>query len=151
MSLGEVEMLCVHPFAAAARTCRERLFLSFEELVQALLVAKIKCDVFLDGSFLTRKPEPDDVDVIVSVEHGVFEALDGPQNDLLHEINNERRFRNLDGCALVAYPRDHERFGSAADLGNAGECYGVEHGQTWLKGYAVIRIWEVDVRNRLCR
>jgi hypothetical protein len=150
MTLAQLEARFVHPFSGAARSCREKLFYSFEGLIQRLLVAKIRCDLFIDGSFLTQKQEPDDIDVIVSVEHGIFIQLSDQQMQLLEEIN-VTDLAPVDSAALTTYPRDHERFGTAADLGNAGEIYGLEHGQAWLKGYVVIRLWETDVRNRICR
>jgi hypothetical protein len=152
MSVADVEALCVQRFSGPSGECRQRLFYAFEGFVQSLLQAKIRCDVFVDGSYLTQKPQPDDVDVIVSVEHGVYETLSNEQKNLLDSINNEADFAvGVDCCALTTYPRDHERFGTALDLGNAGEAYGLEHGQVWLKGYVVIRLWETDVRNRICR
>jgi hypothetical protein len=152
MSLAAVEALCVHQFSGAAFECRSQLFYAFEGFLQLLLAAKIRCDVFCDGSYFTKKPEPDDLDVIVSIEHGVHASLSAEQMDLLDEINgNSTLAPGVDASALVTYPREHPYFGTALDLGNAGECYGIEHGQVWLKGYAVIRVWETDVRNRICR
>jgi hypothetical protein len=152
MSLVEIEALCVQRFTATARACRERLFYALEDLVQRLLVAKIRCDVFVDGSFLTKKPEPDDVDVIVCTEHGVFETLSEEQMQILESINNEPTFApGVDGFAVTAYPREHDCHGTALDFANPGEAYGIEHSQVWLKGYVVVRLWETDVRNRICR
>ena len=145
LSLQEIETLCVHPFDGAARSCREKL-------LQKLLVARIRCDAFIDGSFLTEKPTPDDVDVFVATEFGVFDSLSEEQHQLLDSINIEPRLVPLvDGWAVTTYPRDHERFGTVCDGGNPGEGFGIEHGQNWLKGYIVVRLWETDVRNRLCR
>jgi hypothetical protein len=152
LSLADIESLCVHPFTGSARSCRERLFYALEGFIQSLLQAVIRCDAFIDGSFLTKKPEPDDVDVIVLVEHGIHITLSEDQKQVLDAINNEPHFAvGVDGFALTAYPRDHEYFGTALDGGNPGEIYGLEHSREWLKGYVVIRLWETDVRNRICR
>lgn len=151
LSLVEVEALCVHPFTGGARSRRETLFYALEELIQRLLVAKIRCDAFIDGSILTEKPEPDDVDVIISTEPCVFEVLSEEQTQVLEAINKSDFIAGVDSFALTTYPRGHEHFGGALDLGNAGEAYGLEHGQVWLKGYVVIRLWETDVGNRICR
>jgi hypothetical protein len=89
------------------------------------------------------------VDVIVSTELCVFEALGEAQKQLLEAANGDL-VTGVDSAALTTYPREHQFYGSALDLGNAGEAYGLEHGQVWLKGYAVIRLWETDVGNRIC-
>ncbi len=149
-SLSEIEVLCVHSFHGAARTCRERLYYALEEFVQRVLAGRFCCTVFVDGSFLTRKPEPDDVDVLVSTELCVLEALNDSQLAILHEIN-EQFVQRVDSLAMTTYPRGHALFGSALDIGNSGQIYGVEHSQSWLKGYAALRLWETDVGHRICR
>ena len=151
MTLQEIQNTCVEPFFGEERAHRKKLFYALEEFIQKLLVARIRCDVFLDGSFVTRKPFPDDVDVIVSTELAGYERLSEEQLNLLDSVNRDGFILGVQSFSMVRYPREHERFGSAADLGNAGEAYGVEHGQQWLKGYIVIRLWETDVGNRICR
>lgn len=150
LGLSDIERLCVHQFEGNARSHREKLFYALEDFIQLLLVQKIRCDIFIDGSFLTAKKDPDDVDVIVSIEHEVFESLSEQQMQCIEKINYQP-VPSVDSFAGTTYPREHERHGTAADLGNAGEVYGLEHGQVWLKGYAVVRLWETDVRNRICR
>lgn len=152
VSLDDIEALCVGAFDGVARQHRSRFFYALESFVQALLVAKIRCDVFVDGSYFTAKPDPDDVDVIVTTEHGVYEGLSDAQKSVLDQVNGDPPLvPGVDAWAVVTYPRDHPYHGTALDGGNAGECYGLEHAQVWLKGYAVIRVWETDVRNRICR
>jgi hypothetical protein len=150
-SVAELEPLCVGRFAGPSRDRRQTLFYGLEELVQRLLVATIPCKVFVDGSFLTEKPEPDDVDAIVVTELCVFESLSEDQMQVLEAINKPDFVAGVDSLAVTAYPRDHEFFGTAIDMSRAGEAYGLEHGQVWLKGYAVIRLWETDVGYRICR
>jgi hypothetical protein len=151
LTLAEVEALCVGRFAGASQARRETLFHALEGLTQRLLVAKIPCNMFVDGSFLTEKPEPDDVDVIVVTELCVYETLFEDQKQLLDDLNRSSFIEGVDSFAVTAYPREHRYFGWALDAANAGEAYGIEHGQEWLKGYVVIRLWETDVGNRICR
>jgi hypothetical protein len=152
LSLVDIEALCVHRFSGTAQSCRATLFYALEEFIQRILVAKIRCDVFVDGSFLTEKPHPDDVDVMVITEHGVVEALTDGQMGTLRSINDEPNLcPGVDAMSFTSYPRDHVLFGSALDVANPGEIYGLEHSRVWLKGYVVVRVWETDVRNRICR
>lgn len=149
MTLADIEALCVAPFDGAARSCRERLFYGLEQVIQALLNAKIPCDIFSDGSFFTEKPEPGDVDVIISIESSVFDALNEDQLQVVEAMNNGY-VAEVDSIAITSYPHGHPHRGFALDCENLIEGYGLEHAQVWLKGFAVIRLWETDVGNRIC-
>jgi hypothetical protein len=149
LSLPEIEALCVTPFAGAAADRRRSLFAAFEQFVGRLRNARIRCDLFIDGSFFTEKPDPGDVDVIVITDISVYEALSNPQRDVLDAVNGQF-VSGVDSFAVASYPREHPYFGTALDCGNAGDAYGLEHSQIWLKGYACIRLCETDVGNRIC-
>ena len=155
MSLEQLQRLCVRNYGDAGGSIswqtRFQLFTSLEQLVQALLVARIRCDVFVNGSFLTKKAVPGDVDVIVTVEKAIYETLSDEQMQVFDSINDNAFAPNVDGLAFVAYPREHEHHGFGLDGSVQIEGYGVEHSGEWLKGFAVLRLWETDVGNRICR
>ncbi|MBB5047118.1 hypothetical protein HNR60_001870 [Rhodopseudomonas rhenobacensis] len=150
MSLQAVKALCVAPFPGPARLCREKLFYALEGVIQDLLRAHIRCDVFADGSFFTEKPEPDDIDIIVSLNVDVFDALDDAQHQVVEALNTSQ-IPLVDSIAVTTYPREHPYRGFGLDLESLIEGYGLEHAQVYLKGYAVLRLWETDVGNRICR
>ena len=77
------------PFSDSSLRRRSRLFRLLGELMQRLLTAGIPCDMFVDGSFLTVKPEPSDVDVIVRADRDAYEALDGNQVQVFEAINTD--------------------------------------------------------------
>jgi hypothetical protein len=89
LSLQEIERLCVHPFQGQARDRRERLFYAFEEMIQQLLIARLPCEVFVDGSFFTAKLDPSDVDCLVAIEHSVMQILTQDQRLLVDALNQE--------------------------------------------------------------
>lgn len=149
-ALPDFEKKCVWPFSGRSRRCRERLYRLLEELVQKLLVAGIPCALFIDGSFLTAKPDPSDIDVIVRAERDVYESLTEDQKQIFESINLDP-IDGLDSLAVASYPRGHPYFGTLIDVGNPGEAYGLEHSEMWLKGYAKIVLGETDVGNRICR
>jgi hypothetical protein len=151
MTLDQIESLCVHPFQGAARSTRERLFYGLEELAQDLLRVGLRCKAFVDGSFLTEKPEPGDVDVLVSIDDDVMQNLTVEQRVLIDAINQLEYIKNIDSWAAASYPRGHQYFGTALDIGDAGDAYGLEHAKVWLKGIAVLRFGETDVGLRICR
>lgn len=154
LCLSDIEELCVSRFTESDRAYREKLFYSFEDFYQRLLVAKIPCDVVVDGSFVTEKPRQIDVDVKVYIDYDAHCNLDSEQQMLVDSINEEIYIDLVDSTAYIRYPREHECFGTGLDLGNQSEDYGLEHSETWLKGYAVLMLWETDVgiriRSRTC-
>jgi len=61
-------------------TTREGLWKNFEFVLGALAGAGIPCDIWVDGSFLTKKIDPKDVDFVVDIpievaENGTPEQL----------------------------------------------------------------------------
>lgn len=151
MTLAEIETLCVHRFTGTARSKRERLFYGLEELIQNLLQVRLRCSIFIDGSFLTEKQHPDDVDVLVNIDLDVMTNLTSEQRVLVDAINQLQYIVNIDSWAATSYPRGHRNFGTALDIGNAGDAYGIEHSKLWLKGIAVLKLGETDVGLRICR
>lgn len=149
--LQDIEAMCVARFTDRARATRERLFYALEELCQDILRVGLRCTMFVDGSFLTIKPEPGDVDVLINIDSDVMQNLLPEQRILVDAINQTSYIGGIDGFVVEAYPRGHPYFGTALDIGNAGDAYGLEHGRLWLKGLAVLRFGETDVGLRICR
>lgn len=151
LTLQEIEILCIHPFTAAARTRRERLFHALEDMVQQLLHVDLPCEILVDGSFFTEKLDPGDVDCIVTVDYSVMQNLLPEQRLLIDALNREVYIAGVDSLVVTKYPRGHKYFGTLLDMGNAGDAYGLEHGQVWLKGCGVLKLGETDVGLRICR
>lgn len=87
MTLQDIEALCVMRFTDRARTTRERLFYALEELCQDILRVGLRCTMFVDGSFLTIKPDPGDVDVLLNIDSDVMQNLLPEQRILVDAIN----------------------------------------------------------------
>lgn len=75
---------------------RLTLYLKLEEFIQMLLVAEIPCEVWLDGSFLTRKEEPDDIDVTVILDHGANDWLSSEQMALIDGVETIADYPDVD-------------------------------------------------------
>jgi hypothetical protein len=123
MSLIELRRYGVDRFEGKAFAHRERIFLSFEGLIQELLVAKIPCQVRVDGSFLTEKPDPDDIDAVVALDFDVSEMLSDDQRIIIDRINLPDGYLSIDIGALVNYPRNHEHFDGWAAADQMCNCY----------------------------
>lgn len=151
MTLEEVERRFVSGFEGESRSQRDMLFRSFEEVYQSLLRVKLPCSICLDGSFITKKPKPDDVDIVVCIDSDVAGNLTEDQRIVVDTINLTRDFANIDGTVWSNFPREHELFGSGLDAYSAAEGYGKENGGQHLKGYVVLRLMETNVGLRINR
>ena len=120
-------------------------------MVQELLVKAIRCDVCVDGSFVTAKLEPGDVDVTVVLDADVHGALDAAQEHLIVSLMENEFVTGLDTDAVVRFPRGHKHHDN--EYLNAGryigQRYGVENSGVYLKGYVVIPLGENDVGLRI--
>ena len=129
---------------------REKLFLGLEELVQRLLLAEIPCEFWVDGSFLTEKEFPDDIDIFILVDSDVNDSLDEEKTRLLLDINTGYSPIGMDAQVYTIYNRGHSHFGTSADVGREwASGYGIENSEKWLKGYAILRLRETDVGLRI--
>jgi hypothetical protein len=151
MTLGEIKAHVVDAFPGNAR--RLRLFHRLEELVQAFLLAGIPCEIWLNGSLLTRKDEPNDLDGTVILEPDVSEALTVEQSQLVEDATAARIASDVDSFVWVKRRREDPLFGDeAADPAFTwGEQYGCECSEQWLKGFVVMKLGETDVGLRICR
>jgi hypothetical protein len=65
---------------------------------------------WVDGSFVTKKADPGDVDVVTIFESSAYDALDAIDHTLLRGLLSHKLSRELHGCdsyAMVFYPPDH--------------------------------------------
>jgi hypothetical protein len=77
LSLDGLRRLCCFPY----NIHRSHLFLHVEQLVQDLLLRHVACELWINGSFLTHKETPGDVDVIVKLDYDVTMTLNEHQKN----------------------------------------------------------------------
>lgn len=63
MSLADIKTLCVDQFPLS--TTRVSIFAGLESLIAILIQNGITAEIWVDGSFLTKKTDPDDVDIVI--------------------------------------------------------------------------------------
>ena len=73
LSLAELEELAVVPFSSEGP--RSALFNDLTSLVQRLSTFGIKCELWVDGSFLTEKPDPADIDLTIVIGRVDFDLM----------------------------------------------------------------------------
>lgn len=148
MSLDDLRELTVTPFPETSS--RHAIFAAFEALLGDLCRGGIRCEILCNGSFVTEAADPRDIDVVVRIDHDFVELMTDDQGMFFDALNDDLEERLVDTFAEVAYPIGHPEFG--AEEGISWEAhYGLEHGQKWLKGVAVLKLGETDVGLRLRR
>lgn len=93
-----------------------------EEICSELAAARLRAEVWVDGSFLTAKIEPDDVDVVVCLNASSLVAPTSAQLTTIERLSKQGHSDgtfNCDSYILIDYDTDHDRHG---------------HG-TWMRAY----------------
>jgi hypothetical protein len=151
MGLISIFKIAVEPFSNEGRERRQQLFDALSYLIDKLIEKDIPCDVVIDGSFLTKKTKPDDIDVKVYIDYDVSQSLSDEQDYFFVELNSSVLRERLDSTSFTLYPVGHPEKGSALDPLVNGEDYGVENSEQWRKGYVVVMVGETHVGLRLRR
>lgn len=78
LTMSEMRVLCVDAFPASLT--RPALMANLDELVSLLLKANVPGKIWIDGSFVTGKPNPDDVDFLLEMSEAERLAMDPEAN-----------------------------------------------------------------------
>lgn len=117
LPLAQLRTLCVTAFPTSVR--RPVLMAALEDLVSALAGVGLKMEAWVDGSFLTRKIEPADVDVVIRAWGEDFEALSTDELRKFAEVLHQGNRRGCHVSWFTEYPSDHSDYWS----GEYDYCY----------------------------
>lgn len=100
----------------------------------------IRCELWLNGSFITKCDAPSDIDGSLMVESTYDETLSDEAVNYLNLFDDSSIpfHETLDIYLCVVYPREHELRGGFQDPDGWAEQWSSEHNSGWLKGFAVI-------------
>ena len=138
MDRDAVRALCVQQ---GSDLRRYDIFLALNALLQRLKKLGIICEVWVDGSYLTSKEVPEDLDVSVMVDAAIYENLSAQAKDYLLEIGQlDRKYEvYLDLFVCIVCPK-----GSTEREIDPPEDYveqwSLGHDGRFLKGFAVIEV-----------
>lgn len=111
---------------------------SLETLCGELSQFSILSEVWINGSFMTEKIDPEDVDLVVVVMDDSDSPFSDSQNMVLEKIRN-RSFSGCDSYVHRDYPPGHQSFNS----GEAMRAYWIRQycfsRNEDMKGLAVVR------------
>jgi hypothetical protein len=102
MTLDDLDELCVAQFYSS--TTREEIFNTLTKLVGNLSKVNIDGDLWIDGSFLTKKTNPADVDVVLVIDNNAYEQANEEQEQAIKELDsNDWSGGICDSYILVVY------------------------------------------------
>jgi hypothetical protein len=106
LTMGNVEQVCVDLFPLS--TIRATIFGGLVTFVQTLEAANIPGELWIDGSYLTEKINPKDVDVLLRVDGAVYNSGTQEQRDAIDwVIANQKLTLKCDSYAFFEYPPGH--------------------------------------------
>jgi hypothetical protein len=107
-TVAELELSFVTAFPTSSR--RATLFASFTQLRQTLLVLVPMSSQWVDGSYVTSKVDPADIDVISVIDGLAFDALPDGTKAAARVLLLGHMTRDSTGCdsfAIMDYPANH--------------------------------------------
>jgi hypothetical protein len=124
-SKSELKKLCVDDFLHS--TTRGKLWENLEEFLIELTKLGLRCVVWVDGSYVTQKINPGDIDLILDFEVSVLDALTIDQCEFIERVG-QQKFRSKGLHTFVMYSA------SSVDLRYAES---VRLHKTWRKDFGV--------------
>lgn len=147
LGLAEIEDVCVRKFSNSSSR-REYLFRELARLHDALRSTGVTCELWTNGSFLSEKLEPGDIDVVICIDRDVLDGLEGPNRWLFNILDARDRFSpDLETFIMPSVPLGHEDYDKHY-MHYWGNMWGSGYDDS-LKGYVVTKIGETDVGLRL--
>jgi hypothetical protein len=148
MSRRELRQLCVEQFGHSTR--RAKLFVELSDFIDDFseIVPSFLC--YIDGSFITTKLDPDDIDLHVVIEREVFESL---SEQVKRQIEDESELNSdytyLFVTVIIRYEYGHEYYRSSCKDEELWMDFWSVGREKWLKGVPIIRVGESDVGLRI--
>ena len=113
MTLAELRQICVDNFPTSQS--RPIIMAGMENLLAELTKNGISADVWVDGSFLTEKIEPGDVDLVFSIAADVYDNGTPQRRQILDMINSQgsmmKQHYHCHTFGFIEYPIGHRYHG----------------------------------------
>jgi Family of unknown function (DUF6932) len=108
-TIDELQKLCVDGFPAS--TTRADIMRGMRELINKLTAAGIVGELWVDGSFLTAKVDPEDADLIMRVDSGFQESCTIEQLAVIDwvagDLHDELKCHSF---VIYSWPKEHELY-----------------------------------------
>lgn len=108
LSLKQLEVICVSNFPNSET--RLTIFNNIKGLFSKIEEQQLSLEIWLNGSFLTKKLNPNDCDLVARIPLEVYEGCNNTQLDLLNKINSNLKSELLcDSYTYIVYPDHHSK------------------------------------------
>lgn len=146
--MDELEHMCVAPFETSST--RPRLMRQLRQLASHLASCVSIFDLWVDGSFITAKMDPEDIDLTIVLDGDVADRLSPQAQAFLGAImSDQHSIPDLHAFVVVTRPRGHpDQILLAEAAAEMSSWWQVMRGG-WCKGMPVVRWGETDVGLRL--
>ena len=137
-SVDEVEAALVVEFNAS--TTRRQIFDEWIELRACICEIVVLGRQWVNGSFVSRKRDPTDIDVATFLDADEVEELDAAHQDTLNSLMGSRStagFPRCDSFAIVEYPEGHPIYEASVQTKQVFETtfYGFDRDTCVAKGF----------------
>jgi hypothetical protein len=114
LTLEELNRLTVDHFPNSET--RSPLFAELRKLLALIASLGLKCQIWIDGSFLTEKTNPGDVDFIVDIPVNQLDTLDATQEALVSNLVRQiYRAQGLHSFVLASCPMGHKDYAASLE------------------------------------
>lgn len=121
----------VEPFGyGPAHDHRENLLIRFGQFLNQFRQLGVGAECWIDGSFATEAPDPDDVDVVFFFDPAQVNGLSQDKKDLFDRLFNSRRFMRAQYRVEVFYGTE----GNALDYQKWQQDFGTGYDNATPKG-----------------
>lgn len=110
ISLEDLKKITVDGFSLSSK--RKELWANFIELIEKISILKLPCEIWVDGSFLTKKIEPNDIDFVVDFPIGVTDNPTSEQVVMLDDLGARAFYRTkkLHSFVMFTAPAGHNYY-----------------------------------------
>lgn len=101
MDTGALRRFCVLRFRDLVT--RLRIMDNLDQIIEQINKSGVQGFIWIDGSFLTEKLNPDDADIALIVSSQTFNAFTQPQRDFFHWFrrNNFQKSHRIDNYGVI--------------------------------------------------
>lgn len=99
-TLAELRILCVDGFNGKSNT-RHEVMCGLEEVVEKLIEKSIVGNIWVDGSFVTQKNDPNDVDMLLAIDGNFYDNCSVEQRNIIDWVGSNLKVSHK--CDSYAY------------------------------------------------
>lgn len=132
LTLEQLKVLGVYDFPLSKT--RRDIIKGFERIANDLIGSGISGDLIVDGSFLTREIDPDDIDFALIISPEFYELCSPEQRKLLEWIRDDFSIASTHMCdcyLCVEYPESHPEYFE-----------GIQNREYWINLYATSVVYK---------